>query len=78
MNVVKFKVLQDGDKVIKVSDDLNTIYVIRENGDYVVYKIKKDLDEGFTVCDFDVFVITKGVGSFELIKDADPEDYLSV
>lgn len=78
MNVVKFKILQEGDKVIKVSDDNSTIQVLKENGDYIVYKIKKDIEEGFTVCDFDVFLITKGVGAFEIIQDADPEDYLNI
>lgn len=78
MNIVKFKILQEGDKVIKVSDDRNTIHVMKKNGDYVVYMIKRDLEEGFTSCDFDAFIITKGVGAFEIIEDADPEDYLGI
>jgi hypothetical protein len=78
MDVIKFKALQEGDKVIKVSDDLTAIHVLKENGDYIVFKTKRDTEEGFTVCDFDVFIITKGIGAFEIIQDADPEDYLAI
>jgi hypothetical protein len=79
MNIIKFKVLQEGDQVIKVSDDLLTIHVLKMDGSYVVYKLKRNDNENeLTVCDFDVFAITKGIGSFEIIQDAETEDYLDM
>ena len=79
MNIVKFKVLQEGDQVIKVSDDLMVIHVLKADGRYIVYKLKRNENENeLTVCDFDIFAITNGVGSFEIIQDADTEDYLDI
>lgn len=72
MNILKFEILdlKNGDKVIKVEDQ--DIHVSRSSGEYVIYKLKMDKDGG--VIDFDVFAITQGSGSFDLITDADLND----
>ena len=72
MNILKFEILdlKSGDKVIKVEDQ--DIHVSRPSGEYVIYKLKMNKDGG--VIDFDVFAITQGSGSFDLITDADLND----
>ena len=72
MNILKFEILdlKRGDKVIKVEDQ--DIHVSRPSGEYVIYKLKMNKDGG--VIDFDVFAITQGSGSFDLITDADLND----
>jgi len=72
MNILKFEILdlKSGDKVVKV--DGQDIHVSRSTGEYVIYKLKMDKDGG--VIDFDVFAITQGSGSFDLITDADLND----
>ena len=72
MNILKFEILdlKSGDKVIKVEDQ--DIHVSRPSGEYVIYKLKMNKDGG--VIDFDVFAITQGSGSFDLITEADLND----
>lgn len=72
MNILKFEILDltSGDKVVKVEGQ--DIHVSRSSGEYVIYKLKMDKDGG--VIDFDVFAITQGSGSFDLITDADLND----
>ena len=72
MNILKFEILdlKSGDKVIKVEDQ--DIHVSRPSGECVIYKLKMNKDGG--VIDFDVFAITQGSGSFDLITDADLND----
>lgn len=72
MNILKFEILDltSGDKVVKVEGQ--DIHVSRSSGEYVIYKLKMDKDGG--VIDFDIFAITQGSGSFDLITDADLND----
>ncbi len=72
MNILKFEILdlKSGDKVVKVEGQ--DIHVSRSSGEYVIYKLKMDKDG--EVIDFDVFAITQGSGSFDLITDADLND----
>ena len=72
MNILKFEILdlKNEDKVVKVENQ--DIHVSRSSGEYVIYKLKMD-KEG-EVIDFDVFAITQGSGSFELITEADLND----
>ena len=44
----------------------------KSSGEYVIYKLKMNKEGG--VIDFDVFAITQGRGSFELITNADLND----
>lgn len=72
MNILKFEILDltSGDKVVKVEGQ--DIHVSRSSGEYVIYKLKMNKEGG--VIDFDVFAITQGSGSFNLITDADLND----
>ncbi|EOA3638212.1 MULTISPECIES: hypothetical protein [Klebsiella pneumoniae complex] len=72
MNILKFEILdlKSGDRVVKVEGQ--AIHVSRSSGEYVIYTLKMDKDGG--VIEFDVFAITQGSGSFELITDADLND----
>ncbi|HHC1001804.1 TPA: hypothetical protein ACN7D0_004435 [Klebsiella pneumoniae] len=72
MNILKFEILdlKSGDRVVKVEGQ--DIHVSRSSGEYVIYKLKMDKDGG--VIEFDVFAITQGSGSFEIITDADLND----
>lgn len=74
MNIIKFKILGEGDVVEKVEN--NDVHVRKANGKYVVYKMHKveDEDTGVTVCSFDAFIITSGIGAFEVVIDADLDD----
>lgn len=72
MNILKFEILdlEVGDKVVKVENQ--DIHVSKSSGEYVIYKLKMNKEGG--VIDFDVFAITQGRGSFELITNADLKD----
>jgi hypothetical protein len=72
MNILKFEILdlESGDKVVKMEG--KDIHVSKSSGEYVIYKMKMDKDE--VVIDFDVFAVTRGSGSFDLITDADLND----
>jgi len=72
MNILKFEILdlKNGDRVVKVEGQ--DIHVSRSSGEYVIYTLKMDKDGG--VIEFDVFAITQGSGSFDLITDADLND----
>ncbi|MBQ4768649.1 hypothetical protein F9U42_16035 [Pectobacterium versatile] len=72
MNILKFEILdlKSGDRVVKVEGQ--RIHVSRSSGEYVIYTLKMDKDGG--VIEFDVFAITQGSGSFDLITDADLND----
>lgn len=73
MDILKFEIIDDGDVVDKVED--NKIYIRKNNGDYAVFTLK--LDESGDCVDFSVFIVAKGAGSFELLKDADLNDLAS-
>lgn len=70
MDILKFEILDENDEIVKV--DNQQVHVKKKNGEYVVYTIHLDKDEQFV--SFNVFAITKGNGSIELIKDADLDD----
>ncbi|CAI1738425.1 hypothetical protein [Serratia proteamaculans] len=72
MNILKFEILnlEAGDKVVKVEGQ--DIHVSKPSGEYVIYKLK--MDENGGVIAFDVFAVTQGSGSFDLITDADLKD----
>ncbi|MDQ0917540.1 hypothetical protein [Paenibacillus sp. V4I5] len=71
MDIIKFKILQDGDSVERVEN--NEVHVRRKNGDYVVYKLKTEENE-IVMYSFDALIITKGHGIFKVIQDADLDD----
>ncbi|GAB2955596.1 hypothetical protein [Aquaspirillum soli] len=70
MDIIKFEILEENDEVVKV--EANQVHVRKKNGEYVIYTLK--LDEADQFVDFNVFAITKGFGSIELMKDADLND----
>lgn len=70
MDILKFEIIEDGDNVENIED--NKIHIRKKNGDYAVYTLK--LNESNECIDFSVFMIVKGSGSFELMKDADLHD----
>ncbi|EKP4643135.1 hypothetical protein FQZ95_00050 [Escherichia sp. HH41S] len=72
MNILKFEILdlKSGDRVVKVEG--KDIHVSKSSGEYVIYQLKMDKDG--RVIEFDVFAITQGSGSFDLITDADLND----
>lgn len=76
MNILKFEILdiKNGDKVVKV--DGKEIHVSKSSGEYVVYSLK--MDKTGEVIDFDVFAITQGDGSFDLITNANMFDLTSI
>lgn len=72
MNILKFEILdlKKGDKVVKVENQ--AVHVAKSSGEYAIYTLK--FDETGGVIDFDVFAVTSGDGSFDLITNADAFD----
>lgn len=70
MDIMKFEILEESDEVVKV--EANQVHIRKKSGEYVIFTLK--LDEAEQLVDFNVFAITKGFGSIELVKDADLND----